>query len=331
MRFGCLLLAAITATAADVKPSYVAVEKGSGNVGFFGADGNVLKEVKVAEHPHEMAFSPDGRYVYATNNGMLWMTDPGQGGNTVSIVDIRAQSLAGTIDLGKYRRPHGIDVDPKTGNLLVTTELPSMLLIVDPRARKIVKEYDIKGKAPHLVRLAADRVWAYTTNTDTGTLSAVNLQTDEVKVIPIGERPQGMAFSPDGGRLYVTNMNSDSISIIDTLSKTRIGDIATGKAPVRIMITPDGKTAVYALQLGEAVGFANIDARKEEAQVKLTGQPVSLTFSADDKYAFSAVQSQDKIFMIDLATRKIEKVISAPPGAGPDPYLPIPRQTVRAR
>ncbi|MEP6716843.1 MAG: YncE family protein [Terriglobia bacterium] len=317
-----LCIASICA-AADEKPAYVAVEKISGGVGFFDAAGKFLKEVRIGGHPHEMAFSPDGRYVYTTNNGVLWMTEGGKGGNTLSIVDTRTQTLAGTIDLGKYRRPHGIDVDTATGNLLVTTEFPSMLLVVDPRARKVVKEYDVKGKAPHLVRLAADRVWAYTTNTDTGTLSAVNLQSGEVKVIKVGERPQGMAFSPDGRRLYVTNMNSNSISIIDTQAKTRIGDIATGRGPVRIMVTPDGKTVVYALQVGEAVGFANTESRKEEAQVKLTGQPVSLTFSADNRYAFSSVQSQDKIFVIPLATRKIERTIATPPGSGPDPYLPL--------
>jgi YVTN family beta-propeller protein len=324
MRLRCFLLAATMAAATGGKPSYVAIEKVSGHVGFFDADGKILKEVAIGGHPHELAFSPDGRYVYTTDNGVLWMTETGRGGNTVSIVDTLSQSLAGTIDLGSHRRPHGIDVDPKTGNLLVTTELPSMLLMIDPRARRVVKEYDIKGKAPHLVKLSGDRVWAYTSNTDTGTLSAVNLQTGEVTVIAIGERPQGMAFSPDGRRLYVTNMNSDSISIIDTQAKKRIADIPTGKGPVRIRITPDGKTAVYALQQGEAVGFANTGTRREEAQLKLTGPPVSLTFSADNKYAFSAVQSQDKIFVISLATREITKVISTPHGAGPDPYVPLP-------
>ena len=251
----------------------MAVEKASGHVGFFDSGGKILKEVKIGGHPHEMTFSPDGRYLYTTDNGMLWMTETGQGGNTVSIIDTRTRSLVGTIDLGKYRRPHGIDVDPKTGKLLVTTEMPSMLLMIDPRARKIVKEYDVKGKAPHLVKLANDRVWAYTSNTDTGTVSAVNLETGEVQVIPVGERPQGMAFSPDNRRLYVTNLNSASISVIDTQSKTRIGEIPTGKGPVRIGVTPDGKTLVYALQTGEAVGFANAETRKEEMQVKLTGQP----------------------------------------------------------
>ena len=199
MQSAYLLLAATLcgsgiACAADAKAAYAAVEKVSGHVGFFDADGNFLKEVRIGGHPHEMVFSPDGRYLYTTDNGVLWMTETGQGGNTVSIVDTRSQTLARTIDLGKYRRPHGIDVDPKTGNLLVTTELPSMLLLVDPRARKVVKEVDVKGKAPHLVKLAAGGPWAYTSNTDTGTVSAVNLQTGEVKVIPVGERPQGMAF-----------------------------------------------------------------------------------------------------------------------------------------
>jgi len=327
---GAAIAATDWAARITARNGYVAAEKASGHVGFFDADGKVIKEVYIGGHPHEMALSPDGDYVFTTDNGMLWMTDPGQGGNTVSIVDTRSRSLAGTIDLGKYRRPHGIDVDPMTGNLLVTTELPSMLLMIDPRERKILKEYDVKGKAPHLVRLAADGVWAYTSNTDTGTVSAVDLRTGEVKVIAVGERPQGMAFSPDGRLLYVTNLNSDSISIVDTESKTRIGEIPTGKGPVRIMISPDGNTAVYALQTGEAVGFANTRTRREEAQVKLTGQPVSLTFSADNRYAFSAVQSQDRIFKIGLATRKIEEVISAPPGAGPDPYLPL-RGAARAR
>jgi YVTN family beta-propeller protein len=311
------------AATAAVKPSYVAVEKVSSHVGFYDADGKCLKEVKVGEHPHEMVFSPDGRYLYTTDNGVLWMTEKAQGNNTVSIVDTQSETNAGTIDLGKYRRPHGIDIDPQTGNLLVTTELPSALLSIDPRAKKVLKAYDVKGQAPHIVRLLPDRVWAFTSNTDTGTVSAVNLQTSEVKVIPVGKRPQGAAFSPDYRRLYVTNLDSDSISVIDTAAKTKIADIPTGKGPVRIAVTPDGNTVVYALQPGKAVGFANTKTMKEEAQVALTGEPVSLNFTADRKYALSSVQSQDKVFVIPLATRKIERVIQTPAGSGPDPYVPM--------
>ena len=78
MRHACLLLAMVAA-AADIKPSYVAAEKLSGHVAFFDAGGKVLKEVSVGGHPHELALSPDGRYVYSTDNGVVWMTETGPG------------------------------------------------------------------------------------------------------------------------------------------------------------------------------------------------------------------------------------------------------------
>ena len=70
-----------------------------------------------------------------------------------------------------------------------------------------------------------------------------------------------------------------------------------------------------------SVSFANLETGKEELQIPLPNQPVSVTLSADGKYAFSAVQADDKIFVIPLATRRIEKIIQTPKGAGPDPYL----------
>lgn len=317
-------LAGLLCGQAPKKASLVMVEKVSGHVGFYDLAGRCLAEVKAGAHPHEMVFSPDHRFLYVTNNGMLWMTDPGDGENTVSIIDLAAQKSLGMIDLGVYRRPHGIDIDPVTGNLLVTTEKPSMLLLVDPRSRKILKQYDVKGEAPHMVLLAADRRWAFVSNSNTGTLAAVDLETARVTSIPVGERPQGAVLSPDKRTLYVTNLGSNNISIVDVATRRRTGDIATGQGPCRLALTPDGKTLIYALQNGNAVGFADVQSGKEVAQVALPGQPVSLNLSADRKQAYSAVQMQDKVLVIDIVTRKIVQVINTPKGSGPDPVYPLP-------
>src|SRR4051794_2407917 len=116
-------------------PSLVIVEKAAGHVGFYDSEGNVLSEVNVGRHPHEMVFSADGRFLFTTDNGVLVMTEKTDGENTVSIVDVTKREKAGTVDLGVHRRPHGIDFDPASGHVLVTTELPSALLIVDPKQR----------------------------------------------------------------------------------------------------------------------------------------------------------------------------------------------------
>ena len=188
MKFPFLILAVIAVQAQQ--PDLAVVQKVAGSVGFYTHDGKFLTAVKVGEHPHEAVLSPDKRLLYVTDNGILWMTYKGEGGNTISIVDIKARKKVGVIDLGSSRRPHGIDVDPKTGHIVATTENPSGLVLVDPVARKVLRRYDVKGEAPHMVRLSPDARIAYVSNTNSGTLAAVNLETGEAKTIPTGARPQ---------------------------------------------------------------------------------------------------------------------------------------------
>src|SRR6185295_5972447 len=55
----------------------------------------------------------------------------------------------------------------------------------------------------------------------TGTVSVLDTASNVVvKTIDVGLHPTGMALSPAGDRLYVTNANSDSVSVIDTATDT---------------------------------------------------------------------------------------------------------------
>jgi YVTN family beta-propeller protein len=306
------------------KPSLAVVEKIAGAVGFYTADGKRIAGVPVGKHPHEIVLSPDKRFLYVSDNGILWMTEAGEGGNTISVIDLAGMKKAGVIDLGRYRRPHGMDIHPQSGRLAVTTENPDGLLLVDLSTRKIIRNYDVKGGDPHMVLLDHAGKWAYVSNTATNALAAVNLESGEVTPIPTDARPQGAAFSRDGKRIYLTNSDGNSISIIDVDKKTRIGRIATGKGPGRVAVTPDGKMLVYNLQPGEGVGFADIAAQKEISTIPLGGRPLSLTMSADGALAYAGVQDQDKVFVISVPEKKIVRVIQTPKGSGPDPALPLP-------
>ena len=325
-RLAAFVLLAIGA--AGQEADLAVVQKIAGSVGFYTLDGKLVGEVKVGTHPHEAVLSADKRLLYVTDNGILWMTEKGEGGNTISIVDVKARKRIGAIDLGSNRRPHGIDLDPKTGRLVATTENPSGLVLVDPVARKVLRKYDVKGEAPHMVLLGPGARMAYVSNTNTGTLAAVNLETGEARTIPTGARPQGCVFSRDKKTMYVTNSEANTISRIDPgtvdAGKFQVtGTIETGKWPCRLAVTPDGKSLVYALQNGQAVGFADLATMKEVKQVPLGGKLVSLTLSSDGRYAYSSAQEQDKISVISLAERKVVRVIETPKGSGPDPVIAL--------
>ena len=315
------LLSAFAAVAQQSR--FIVAQKLSGTVGFYDAEGKHIADVKVGLHPHEMALSPDGRTLYVSDNGVVWMTEDANGENTLSVIDVATRKRTAVIDLGRYHRPHGIVVDPKTGRLLVTTERPNGLLLVDPASHVIVMAFDIKGISPHMVTLSPDSVWAFTSNSTSGDLSAIRIATGEVKVIAAGKRPQGQAFSPDRKTLYVTFADDPAIGIFDLSKMAFVGRIATGKTPSRVAVTPDGKTLVYALQQAHAVGFADVATRKEIGEADAGGPTMSISLSPDGKTAYTGIQEQDRVVAVSVASRKAIRSFSTPKGAGPDPVIPL--------
>jgi len=62
--------------------------------------------------------------------------------------------------------------------------------------------------------------FAYVPNEGSGTISIIDTQTDAVAgEIAIGGKPRGIAISPDGKRLYVSEQKGEHVDVIDTATK----------------------------------------------------------------------------------------------------------------
>ena len=314
----------LSAVLAAQEPALVVVEKKAGEVAFYTSAGERVAGVKVGETPHEMLLDPDGRRLYVSDNGVLWMDYDGPGGNTISIVDVKARKRVGVIPLGYYHRPHGMSFDPATRRLIVTSENPDSLVLVDPDSLAVIESYGNGGKAPHMVMFDRAGEWAYASNTNSNTVVAVRVGTGEKQVIEGCKGPQGGALTRDGSRYYVTCRDSGTIQVIDTAAKKAVGEIKTGLGVNRINLTPDEKTLVYSIGgEGSQVGFADVASGKETGRVDLGGHPLSCTLSKDGRYAFAGVQDNDEIYVVSVADRKVVQVIKTPAGHGPDPVMEL--------
>lgn len=302
---------------------YLALLKGANALVYLSPEGKVLATVGVGQHPHEMVFSADRKLLYTADNGVMRIEHAGKGGNSLSIIDVAARKKIGDIPLGNYYRPHGIDLDRATGLLAVTAELPDRLLIVDPKQRKVVKNFDTQGKTPHMVSFGPGGKWAYVSNSSSGTVSAIKVESGETRVIRTGNRPEGSVLSKDGKELYVTNRESANIAVIDTARQQVVANIQTGKGPVRIALTPDGSTLVYALMHERKVGFADPRQRRQTDYVIVPGEPVSCNLSQDGKLAFASTEETGTVYVISVATKKIVSEIKTGEGSGPDPMLDV--------
>jgi YVTN family beta-propeller protein len=302
---------------------YLVLQKGANSLAYYGSDGKLQSTVQVGQHPHEMVLSADGRYLYTTDNGTMRIENAGTGGNSISVIDVNARRKFADITLGEYHRPHGIDLDPATGHIAVTTELPDQLLIVDPVNRSVLKHFATKGKTSHMVTLGPGAKWAYVSNSGSSNISAINLATGQVKLIPTGNRPEGSVLSRDGKELYVCNREAGSLTVIDTARQSAIANIPTGKGPVRIAITPDGSTLVYALMHDKKIAFANPRTRRQTDYLVVPQTPVSLKLSPDGTHAFASAEESDAVYIISIPQKRIIQEIHTAQGAAPDPVLQI--------
>lgn len=320
-----LLLAALAIPGAQAESVLLVVLKGANAVGYYTLEGKLLATVPVGQHPHEMVISPDGKFAYVSDNGTMRIEHAGKGGNSISIIDIAARQRVGKISTGKYRRPHGLSVDPRTGYLAVTAEQPDRILHIDPRARRVIRNFDPRGKTAHMVMLAPGKSgaeFAFVSNSGMDTVSVVQLTTGMVKTIQVGDRPEGSVLSKDGKELFVCNRDSGSISVIDVERQAAIGQIKTGgKGPVRIGITPDGATLIYALMHDHKIEFADVERRRPVAQIGVDGEPISLSVSKDGKYAFASAEEKDTVYVISVPGRKLIRSFKTAPGAAPDPVV----------
>ncbi len=93
---------------------------------------------------------------------------------------------------------------------------------------------------------------AFVCNSGDATVSVINNVTyDVVNTVAVGNQPQGIAVSPSGTPVYVTNATDGTVSVIDVWTaflepgtNSVTATISVGTNPNGVAVTPDG-THVY--------------------------------------------------------------------------------------
>ena len=100
-----------------------------------------------------------------------------------------------------------------------------------------------------------------------GTVSRIDLATGKVTDdISVGLHPTGLAWDARRDRLYVANSNSDTIAVIDTLTRALVATIelqpfekkVAGIAPESLVLSKDGRTLFAACAGINAIAVVNV-------------------------------------------------------------------------
>jgi YVTN family beta-propeller protein len=185
------------------------------------ATNSVVATIAVGGGPYGVAVSPDGARAYVTN----------EGAGTLSVIDtVVTNSVIGTISVGST--PTMVAVNPHGMQAYVNNYGSGTVSVIDTATNSVAATITV-GSGPAGIIFSPDGTRAYIANYSSGTVSVIDTAHNSViDTIPVGSAA-GVAITPDGKELYVTNFNGDidTVTVIDTTSDTVIGNINVGRQP----------------------------------------------------------------------------------------------------
>jgi YVTN family beta-propeller protein len=111
----------------------------------------------------------------------------------------------------------------------------------------------------HII-LSPDDRFVWVANPDNNSVTVINVGGDlDVKVaeILVGAEPQCVAITPDGLKVYVTNMGSGTVSVINAVTGQVFRVIPVGTEPFGCALTPDGTKLYVANFSSDTVSVIN--------------------------------------------------------------------------
>jgi YVTN family beta-propeller protein len=289
------------------------------------ASGRVLATLPTGEGPHEVATTHDGNWAVVSNYGVR-----GSPGNSITVIDLTRLVVARTIDLGDYKRPHGMAFFPGDTTLAVTSEVSGAVLLVDFRTGKVIGTVPTNGRASHMLAMSAAGDELFTTNIVDGSISRLDVSKRDTKnVIKVAKRVEGIAISPDGRQVWVGSNDDSIVVVVDARAGHAIDTLRGFGLPYRMAVSRDGRSAVVTDPVRGEVRIFDARPRRQRflitlprdsvvatAEVPGSPAPEGITLSPDSRWAFVTLQGRNLVAMIDLSRGEVVRY--APTGTWSD-------------
>lgn len=229
----------------------------------------VMARVPTGRGPHEVAVSPDGRTAYATNYGSFAVFREGE-------------------------RPR---VEPGRS-----------ITVIDLQARKVKATFDLGDyRQPHGVAVSRNGklLWV----TVEGSQAVLELDAATGQVLKSWKTAQEVSHmvapTPDEKKLYVANIRSGSVTVINRTSD-EVKSVPTADGAEGIAVTRDGKQVWVTNRGANSISVLDTATDKIIATFESGGEmPIRVKFTVDGRQAWVSNARSNTVTVFNAATREM--------------------------
>jgi YVTN family beta-propeller protein len=150
---------------------------------------------------------------------------------------------------------------------------------------------------------------------DTGQVVQVNVATGRLeREVTVGSAPASLAFDPVDGDVYVANLGSDNVSILNATGV--VGTVPVGDAPDAVVANPDSGDVYVANEGNSTISVLSGDLLMRSFSVEPNAGPDALAFDAETSVLFVVNEYLGNVSEYDPANGTL--LGSFPVGAYPD-------------
>ena len=222
---------------------------------------------------------------------------------------------AGSLLLGMALPAGGLSA--QAVRIIQTNAAGDNVHIIDPAPNKVVDV--ITGiTIPHGVTSAPDGSALYFSNEVNHTLDVVPTATLRVaKQIPLSGRPNNVAITPDGRKVYVAiRAEGAFVDVIDTREGRLVKSIPTAGGVHNVYVTPDGKYVVAGMIAERTLTVINSATDEPVWSMEFDGgvRPMAFETNADGstKRIFVQITDFHGFYVVDFEKRAVVDKIKMP-------------------
>jgi len=134
--------------------------------------------------------------------------------------------------------------------------------------------------------------------------------------VPVGAGPHGVAVSPDGKSVFVTNHHEETVSVINTTTKTVTTTVPVGSYPWGVAFNPTGTKAYVTNRGSNTVSVIDTATKNVIDTIDVGSWPFEIEVTPDGTKVYVAnadwngVSAIDTISVIDTATNAVIATIN---------------------
>ena len=125
---------------------------------------------------------------------------------------------------------------------------------------------------------------------------------DVVTTVTVGNFAQNVAISPDNTTAYVTNSDSNSVSVVSMQAGAVSATIPVGLDPQDVVMTADGSRVFVANRADNNVSVINAATNAVIGTVAVAGGPDGLSLSPDGSRLYVSASAAGRVVAISTAT-----------------------------